>query len=64
MALTSGPAKFALQVLPPDDFPDLSAGEMSHVFEMPAAELKKLIDKTRFAISTEETRYYLNVRSP
>jgi len=60
MALTSGPAKFALQALPPDDFPDLSAGEMSHAFTMPAAQLKKLIDKTRFAISTEETRYYLN----
>lgn len=60
IALVSGPAKFALQVLPPDDFPDLSAGDMSHAFEMRAAELKKLIDKTRFAISTEETRYYLN----
>lgn len=60
MALTSGPVKFALQVLPPNDFPDLSAGEMSHAFEMKAADLKKLIDKTRFAISTEETRYYLN----
>ncbi len=60
MALTSGPAKFALQVLPPNDFPDLSASDMSHAFEIPAAHLKRLIDKTRFAISTEETRYYLN----
>ncbi len=60
MALTSGPAKFALQVLPPNDFPDLSAGEMSHAFDISSADLKRLIDKTRFAISTEETRYYLN----
>ncbi len=60
MALTSGPAKFTLQVLPPNDFPDLSAGDMSHAFEISAADLKKLIDKTRFAISSEETRYYLN----
>lgn len=60
MALVSGPAKFALQVLPPDDFPDMSAGEMSHAFDLKASELKRLIDKTRFAISTEETRYYLN----
>lgn len=60
MALASGHAHFALQVLPPNDFPDLSAGEMSHAFELKAKELRRLIDKSRFAISTEETRYYLN----
>jgi DNA polymerase-3 subunit beta len=60
MTLASGSASFALQVLPPDDFPDVSAGEMSHSFSLPAADLKRLIDKSRFAISTEETRYYLN----
>lgn len=60
MALASGPANFALQVLPPDDFPDMSAGDMSHSFTVPAADVKKLIEKSRFAISTEETRYYLN----
>jgi len=60
MALTSGHARFALQVLPPNDFPDLSAGDMSHAFDMPAKDLKRLIEKARFAISTEETRYYLN----
>src|SRR4029079_12466949 len=42
------------------DFPDLAAGEMSHSFKLPAADLKRLIDKTQFAISTEQTRYYLN----
>ena len=60
MALTSGHAHFALQVLPPNDFPDLSAGEMSHAFDLSAKDLRRLIDKSRFAISTEETRYYLN----
>jgi DNA polymerase-3 subunit beta len=60
MSLSSGPANFALQVLPPDDFPDISTGKMSHSFEMPAKAMKALIEKTRFAISTEETRYYLN----
>jgi len=60
MSLASGPAKFSLQVLPPDDFPDVSAGEMTHSFSIPASELKRLIEKSRFAISTEETRYYLN----
>ncbi len=60
LTLTCGHARFALQVLPPEDFPDLAAGEMTHEFETAAADLKRLIDKTRFAISTEETRYYLN----
>ena len=58
--LSSGQSYFALQTLPAEDFPDLTAGEMTHSFAIPAHELKRLIEKTRFAISTEETRYYLN----
>ena len=46
--------------MPPEDFPDLTVGEMTHSFEISASDLGRLIDKTRFAISTEETRYYLN----
>jgi DNA polymerase-3 subunit beta len=46
--------------LPESDFPDLASGEMTHKFVLKAADLKRLIDKTQFAISTEETRYYLN----
>jgi hypothetical protein len=38
----------------------MSAGELPHRFALSAAELRSLIDRTRFAISTEETRYYLN----
>jgi DNA polymerase-3 subunit beta len=60
LTLTSGHSRFALQTLAPEDFPDLSAGEFSHKFQIDAKDLKRLIDKTRFAISTEETRYYLN----
>ncbi|SRR5690606_25174726 len=60
LTLYSGRAQFALQTLPAEDFPDLAAGEMSHEFTIAAQDLKKLLDKTRFAISTEETRYYLN----
>jgi DNA polymerase III subunit beta len=52
--------QFTLQTLPENDFPDLAAGEMTHSFTLGAADLKRLIDKTQFAISTEETRYYLN----
>ncbi len=60
LTLSSAQSRFSLQTLAPEDFPDLAAGELTHKFEMAAHELKRLIDKTRFAISTEETRYYLN----
>ena len=61
-AFRSSPAssRFALQALPPEDFPDLASGDLANTFSLPAADLKGLIEKTRFAISTEETRYYLN----
>ncbi len=60
LSLSSGQANFSLQTLPAEEFPDLAPGEMSHNFEMTAKDLRRLIEKTRFAISTEETRYYLN----
>ncbi|HLQ92741.1 MAG TPA: DNA polymerase III subunit beta [Xanthobacteraceae bacterium] len=60
LAIKAGRSRFTLQTLPETDFPDLAAGEMTHSFKIGAADLKRLIDKTQFAISTEETRYYLN----
>jgi DNA polymerase-3 subunit beta len=60
LAIRAGRSRFTLQTLPESDFPDLAAGDMTHKFTLPAADLKRLIDKTQFAISTEETRYYLN----
>ena len=60
LTIRAGRSRFSLQTLPESDFPDLAAGEMTHKFSMPAKDLKRLIDKTQFAISTEETRYYLN----
>ena len=60
MKLASGRSQFSLQMLPDSDFPDISAGEFSHSFVLASSELHKLINQTQFAISTEETRYYLN----
>lgn len=60
MLVVAGRARFNLQTLPKDDFPMIAEGELPTKFELPAETLKQLIDKTRFAISTEETRYYLN----
>ncbi len=58
--LTSGPSHFTLQTLPRDDFPTMSQDEMPVAFALPGASLHTLIDRTKFAISSEETRYYLN----
>jgi DNA polymerase-3 subunit beta len=60
LTIRAGRSRFTLQTLPESDFPDLAAGEMTHSFSLPAGNLKRLIDKTQFAISTEDTRYYLN----
>ncbi|MBA4791499.1 MAG: DNA polymerase III subunit beta [Pseudomonadota bacterium] len=60
LQVRAGRARFTLQTLPEADFPDLAAGEFSHAFELTGADFRRLVDKTQFAISTEETRYYLN----
>ncbi|MBO9714389.1 DNA polymerase III subunit beta [Sphingomonas sp.] len=60
IVITAGRARFTLATLPRDDFPVIAEGELPVTFELPAETLKQIIDKTRFAISTEETRYYLN----
>lgn len=60
LSIACGRIHFRLPCLPPEDFPVMSGGDFSHKFALPASELRRMIDKTRFAISTEETRYYLN----
>jgi DNA polymerase III subunit beta len=60
LVLRTGRSTFTLACLPPEDYPVLTGGELPHSFVLPASELRSLIDRTRFAISTEETRYYLN----
>jgi DNA polymerase-3 subunit beta len=60
LKLSAGKSEFSLAVLPDQDFPTLTADEGGVHFTMPTDDLKRLIDKTRFAMSQEETRYYLN----
>jgi DNA polymerase-3 subunit beta len=60
LALRAGRYATSLVVLPTEDFPSMTAGTLPHKFALPAHTLRALIDRTRFAISTEETRYYLN----
>ena len=60
LSVTAGRSRFNLPVLPSGDFPQMSAEGLPGKFAVDADDLARLIDKTRFAISTEETRYYLN----
>jgi DNA polymerase-3 subunit beta len=59
MQINAGRSRFSLSTLPRDDFPVIAEGELPTRFELPAATLRQVIEKTRFAISSEETRYYL-----
>lgn len=60
LEVQAGRSHFTLPLLPSGDFPKMTAEGFTHNFVMKADELRRIIDKTRFAISTEETRYYLN----
>ena len=60
MSIRAGRARFNLATLPRDDFPMIAETELPTNFSLPGETLGEIIDKTRFAISTEETRYYLN----
>jgi len=56
----SGNSRFQISYLSADEFPVMSEGDMSHNFTISSGEFLNLINKSRFAMSTEETRYYLN----
>lgn len=58
--ISSGLSRFSLATLSVDDFPTMAEGELAHSFVLSVAECQALVGKTRFAMSTEETRYYLN----
>jgi len=60
LTLRAGRSRFTLSCLPTEDFPVMAGGELPQEFRLSAGELRGLIDRTKFAISTEETRYYLN----
>ena len=58
--LKAGRVNFALASLRADTFPALPAEELPTRFTLQAADLRSIIDRTRFAIANEETRQYLN----
>lgn len=60
LGLVSAKSSYSFSCLPPIDFPLMTEENLPCTFKMPSAEFASLIDKTRFSMSTEETRYYLN----
>ena len=60
LQVSAGRSNFSLATLPKEDFPVMASSEYSANFAAPAKTLRRLFDKAKFAISTEETRYYLN----
>ena len=60
MTVKAGRSQFKLSCLPTTDFPEIGAGDLPSGFSIPANDMRALIDRTKFAMSTEETRYYLN----
>ncbi|MEO3432304.1 DNA polymerase III subunit beta [Inquilinus sp. CAU 1745] len=60
LSLRAGRSSFRLGCLPVEDFPSMAGGDLPNRFTLSAKDLRSMIDRTRFAISTEETRYYLN----
>jgi len=60
LSVEAGRSSFSLATLPKEDFPVMASSEYQSNFSAPAPMLRRLFDKSKFAISTEETRYYLN----
>jgi DNA polymerase III subunit beta len=60
LTLRAGRSTFGLASLPVEEFPVVGQTEGGNTFTVAARDLRSLIDRARFAISTEETRYYLN----
>lgn len=60
LTVEAGRSNFSLATLPREDFPVMASSEYQSNFSAPAPMLRRLFDKSKFAISTEETRYYLN----
>jgi len=60
LTVEAGRSSFSLATLPKEDFPIMASSEYEANFSAPAPMLRRLFDKSKFAISTEETRYYLN----
>jgi DNA polymerase-3 subunit beta len=60
LTVSAGRARFTLPTLPREDFPIMASAEYDVDYQIAAPVIRRLFEKASFAISTEETRYYLN----
>lgn len=60
LAISAGKAKFSLACLSADAFPDMTRVDDGVTFSIESADLRRTLSKALFAVSTEETRQYLN----
>ena len=60
LSLQSGRSNFTFSCLPAEDFPAINIDKLPHRFSLPAKDLFSLLERARFAMSTEESRYFLN----
>ena len=60
LTIRSNETRFSLACLPKEDFPIIEQSFNGTSIKINSQILFKLIDKTKFAISNEETRYFLN----
>ncbi|MDO3387688.1 DNA polymerase III subunit beta [Gilvimarinus sp. SDUM040013] len=58
--LKSGRSRFTLSTLPASDFPNVEDGPSDLQFSAQQGEIKRLIDRTAFAMAQQDVRYYLN----
>ena len=60
LTLRASGSRFSLACLPKEDYPIIDQDNSGTSISINSKILFKLIDKTKFAISNEETRYFLN----
>ena len=60
MNIKSGRSKFNLTTMPAKDFPKIEDSMGTHKLSLPQAKLRRLLDRTKFAMAQQDVRYYLN----
>ncbi|WP_372777052.1 DNA polymerase III subunit beta [Litorivivens sp.] len=60
LILKSGRSRFTLSTLPASDFPSVDQTESGQSFTVKQGDIKRLIEKTSFAMAQQDVRYYLN----
>ena len=60
VVVRSGRSRFTLATLPARDFPKVEDSIGTHKISLLQGQLKRLVDRTAFAMAQQDVRYYLN----